>query len=160
MIIKNTVIVDQVKYGISVQASTNVRIEENAVIGIKKLASVSLKDSTAGFDLFLADQSEVTLTDNIAAGIKGSGFMIQGYNCDNADNKDAWLLKVNGNSAGSCQLGFMLLAGSRTCYGMSGMTAYRCEAGVEHFFVNTQVQAMDFRVVDCTRGIGLFSNGP
>ncbi len=56
--------------------------------------------------------------------------MLIGFNCDDPANKAVWLAKNSGNIAGSCQLGFMPMFGSRTCYGMSGFTAKKCKSGI------------------------------
>jgi hypothetical protein len=86
--------------------------------------------------------------------------MIRGFNCDSPANKATWLAKNKDNEAQSCWLGIMMMMGSRTCYGMTGLTAYKCTAGVKHFFVNIAIKADDFRMVECKSGIALFSNGP
>ncbi len=41
------------RYGISVKSeSTDIVVKSNSVVGVKMLTTISLKDSTAGFDFF------------------------------------------------------------------------------------------------------------
>ena len=93
--LKNNTIFSFVKFGVQVYTSNNVTLDRNVLISVSQRNVTEIEmseDIMAGFFVcaYEAEEagacSDVTVTNNIAAGVMNSGFAVYGHKCN--DNSD------------------------------------------------------------------------
>jgi hypothetical protein len=92
------------------------------MIGVTKRPTMIFKDLIACFASYKAvdpTSDNITVTNNLCQGSQGQGFAVPHVDC-----KDIDIYPFAGNTAGSCQVGWIFARGVGTCLSARGVYAY------------------------------------
>jgi hypothetical protein len=110
----------------------------NLLIGAQKRADISTEsgkdfEDTAAYEQYVSlpysksfDGSTIKVTGNLVQGSEGEGYVLPFVPCDYLDHR----YPFEGNTAGSCYIGFIYDQSSADCLGAKGATGYATKVGL------------------------------
>lgn len=128
------------------------------MIGVTKRPTMVFKDLIACFASYKAVDpatADISVINNHCQGSEGNGFAIPHVDC-----KDIDIYPFAGNSAGSCDIGYIFARGIGTCLAAKGINAYACEIGqIQNPAGTVTVKFKNFIMADNVRGMTLRIGG-
>jgi len=99
----------------------------NLMIGVINRPTMTFNDLIACFASYEAvspSTDNITVKNNLCQGSEGNGYAVPDVNCN-----DMEIYPFAGNTAGSCQIGWIFAKGDGDCLAAKGLMAYSSEIG-------------------------------
>ncbi len=115
------------KYHIFASKTYNLTFTKNLMVGVLKRASTffdDLKACFASYEPVNTTNDNITVTNNLCQGSEGHGYVVVDVQCEDMESYPFAF-----NTAGSCEIGWLLAAGNSSCLGSKGVMAYSCKIG-------------------------------
>ncbi len=125
--VTNNVIFYGRKYLVYALKMYNFTFTNNLMVGVLKRDSTVFDDLMACFssyDPVNTTIDNITVTDNLCQGSEGHGYCVSDVRCEDIEN-----YPFRFNTAGSCEIGWLLSNGNSSCLGSKGLMAYSTKIG-------------------------------
>jgi len=128
------------------------------MIGVTKRPTMVFKDLIACFASYKSVNPTIdmiTVTNNMCQGSEGNGYAVPHVDCNDID-----IYPFAGNTAGSCEIGWIFARGVGSCLAAKGVYAYASIIGQIHNPVSTvTVKFKNFIMADNGRGLTIRIGG-
>ena len=125
--ITNNVFSNARKYHVLALKTYYFNFTNNLMIGVINRPTMQFKDLIACFASYESvnpSTDKILVTNNLCQGSDGNGFAVPDVNCDDID-----IYPYAGNTAGSCQIGWIFARGQGSCLAAKGIMAYGSQIG-------------------------------
>lgn len=100
------------------------------MIGVTKRPTIAVNDLIGCFASWNAVDAKndiLSVTNNLCQGSEGNGYIVPDVDCDDID-----IYPFAGNTAGSCDIGWIFARGSGSCLSAKGVYVYSSQIGQMH----------------------------
>jgi hypothetical protein len=115
------------KYHVLALQTYHFNFTNNLMIGVINRPTMQFKDLIACFASYIAvnpSTDKIVVTNNLCQGSDGNGYAVPDVNCN-----DMEIYPYAGNTAGSCEIGWIFARGNGDCLAAKGIMAYASNIG-------------------------------